>query len=87
MNNNPEIAHQVYEECINSWRSMQLGLFYARIPYLLDHNCINQLIERFEFPIININKDYKLDKNLLPNLIKVFIFICCGEPLAHHYMV
>lgn len=68
MSNNPKIANQIYAECLNSWRNMHLGFFYANIPSLLEKKKIYELIEKFEFP--KTNDEYNLDKGMLALLIE-----------------
>lgn len=68
MSNNPDISDQIYAECVNSWRNMHLGLFYAQLPNLISNKSILVLVKNFEFPIINSN--YELDKRMLLSLLR-----------------
>lgn len=60
---NPDISKQIYSECVNSWRNLQIGLFYAKIPRLLKPEHILHLVDKFEFPVMS--DQYALDKGFL----------------------
>ncbi len=67
MENNPDISNQIYDDCVTNWRNMHLGLFYAKIPTMLNDSNLKTLIDNFEFP--KISNEYNLDKQMLYGML------------------
>ena len=60
---NSNLDTQIYAECVNSWKNMHLGLFYSKLPLLMENDNAVELINEFEFP--EMNDYYELDKEML----------------------
>ena len=62
---------EVYAECVNAWRCLHLGLFYAKIPTICDKKLLQNLMQQFEFPGCDdvSNESYHLDKGQLDPLL------------------